>query len=859
MPSKKKMQFYNIIKEFGFPTSIRTIENTYKSECLLEGSELWNEAKDFEQEFNEELEKQNSNSPQYGKEQNADRYYRFEDIFLKHQKIFDSELYLLQMSVLMERDNSTKKIIRRILEEKGIPNATEDIIDALFVKDNNTISNLIQMFCVTGMNVKEAMKVAQFLKSDNLSTPNVYLPPSNKRNLDSLMNTIKNRLINSDVSIIEVFKPNLKNEDKTPTFNFNVINSQVNIGNTNFLLKKEKENQKRYDEARGEIDLDAEIQVLAPYDLSHIFRYKNLGVLFSDFLYNNALKRGEAEQTEVYSKEILDTVRNNLKYIDFDKLLLSILQAEYDKYGEDLYRFSYEEVQKLKRLSDKVRVLLENPKIEMTSDRFLETITFEKISASIDALNNSYIAGEFYSEEEINYLAQEYLSGKKDVKTLTPHEFKNVLRFTDGEILAMLKRNPDLLEYLIRNNIMEEAKKEKSDKDIRLFELIEKQGKISNKQLQILYDNKKLTAEYLRQLYIEKNKIDIEDIKFLKVFVPEEFFEDMVSTSELVELYLDKENQKERFNKYKNLYKLIKIDEKSIEEKNDLSNEILDQNLELLKEESIMELYTLGLITIDTVIDFTGGNIVEKLYLANELKPIDAKRLFYSGIITEDMLKAIMVNPTIDEGKKITLLYSTFPEIEDTEIMRNLEVYLREIPEGIQPFPSSSSKKTSDSRNRNKTEENTSENQFRKLKKAYEPRAKYRLLSIIDKEYEFKYNEKDGTAIFYFPNRDEYVIEKLYDKERKPATNVATYILSKDAYEQNKDKFYQEGRINISNLYALKLEKAKGVKRFIHTGWANSIIKYYDLDNQRKYSREQILEIQRLAEQVEKSKKEVER
>ena len=83
------------------------------------------------------------------------------------------------------------------------------------------------------------------------------------------------------------------------------------------------------------------------------------------------------------------------------------------------------------------------------------------------------------------------------------------------------------------------------------------------------------------------------------------------------------------------MYKILKIDDKTIEEKNDISEDILNQEIELLKDERIMELYTLGLITIDTVIDYTGGNTLKQLYLSNELKPIDARRLYYSGIIKE--------------------------------------------------------------------------------------------------------------------------------------------------------------------------------------------------------------------------------
>lgn len=852
MPSKKKMEFNNIVKEFGFPTSIRSIENTYKSDCLLEETALWREAKEFEQEFNEELERQSFNTSKYDKEQNADRYYKFQDIFLRHQKIFDAELYLLQMSILMERDSSTKQTIRGILENKGIPTASNEFIDALFVKDDKAISNLIQMLSMTGKNVKEAMKVAQFLKSNNISTPNVYLPVNNQRDLKSLINTVRNRLINSDVSIIEVFRSNSRNgvENEDTAFNFNVINSQVHIGNVNFISKKEKENQRRYNEALREIDLGTEIKKIAPYDLRHIFRYPNLGVLLADFLYTNSSDKDVGDK-------MLNTIKSNLRYIDFDKLLLSILQAEFDKYGEEVYKFSYEEAEWLKKLSDRIGILLGGKNVEMDSDRFFGGISYKELSSGIEELNNSYIAGKFYSKDELNFLAKDYIEGREDVQTLTIHEFKNVLKFTDNEVLQMLKRNPDLLDYLIRNNIMEDSKKE--DRDRRLFELIEKQERISDRQLQILYDNNKLKPEYLFQLYMGKNKIGIEEIKFLKDFVPEEFFEGMVNTTELVELYLENDNEKEKFDKYRKLYKTIEIDGKTIEERNNISDDILDKNIELLKEESIMELYTLGLITIDTVIDYTGGGTLKQLYLSNELKPIDAKRLFYKGIITEDMLKSIMLDSSIDEGKKITLLYSTFPEAEDTDVMRRLEVCLREVTEDVKTTPNQNGNLKGNKKEENKSEDDNSDSQFKKLKKAYEPRAKYRLLAIIDEEYKFTYNEKDGTAIFYFPNRDEYVIEKLYDKDRKPATNVATYILTKDVYEQNKDEFYQDGRINISSLYALKNNKVPGVKRFIHTGWANSMVKYYGLDNPKKYSREQILETKRLAEQVEKSKKEIER
>lgn len=862
MPSKKKLEFNNIVKEFGFPTSIERIKSTYKMECFDTDSQMYLDAEEFEDRLNEEIKKQNeSQNNEYGSDLGKKDYYEeFQKIFLDYPNIFNPEIYLLQMSVLMEKDLLAKEKIRAILKSRGLDNVPDEFVDELFFKDKEASSNLVQLLSQAKMNVKEAIRVTQYI--NEIADANVWLPTSNKRKMNSLMNTIKNRLMNSDVILIEV-----SNTDTS----LNVTNSQIHIGNEKFLKRKERETQKRYDETNREIYLKEKIGKLAPCDLKYIFRYDNLGAILAESMYlpdenvanieGKTISKDPITDRAYVQEDVVSMVKDNLRYVDFDKLLLTILQVEFDKYGENVYQFSYQEARNLKDLSEKIENLLSSNSIEIKSDRYYGGISFEKLKAGINELNRSYVSGQFYFEEEMNDLVEEYLHGKKDVETLSAYEFKESLRFTDGEILGMLNEKPTLLEYLIKNNILEnQSSKDKKGED-KLFELLEKQDKITGKQLQILYDNNKLSSEYLLQLYMEKNKIDLTAIDDLREIAEEQFWNDIVDTKKLIELYLskDEENSKEQFNKYRKLYKKIKIDDKTLEEKTEISNDILEESIELLKEESLIELYDLGLITIDTVIDYTGGNSLKKLYFSNELKPIDAKRLFYQGIITEDMLKSIMLDPIIDEGKKISLLYSTFPEVEDTEIMKKLEACLREVTENTRV--NGSIRKISNNKSKPDDKEIIAEpdDEIKKLKKAYEPRAKFRLLSAIDSEYKFRYNDKDGMAFFYFPNRDEYLIEKLYDKERKPATNVATYILSKDIFEQNKSNIIQDGKINISELYSLKREKSKGVKRLVHTGWASAIMKYYELDNERKYSKKQILQTKKLAEQVEKSKKEIER
>lgn len=861
MPSKKRIQFNNIIKEFGFPTDVEKIRCTYKDECFDENSQMSKLAEEFEERLDQEICWQNSN-PDYKIEEeigDQDLYERFQDIFLEYQEIFDPEIYLLQMSVLLEEDLNVFQKIRNIVNAKGLGMLPDQFIEQLFHKDTDAVSNFIQLLTEKGVSERTAINTAQVLQG--LPEESVWLPTSNKRSIQSLITTIKNRLVDSDVVLC-------RGSEQTATLN--ILNSQVYIGNKNYLHKRENENKKRYELASKELDLKEKIKKITPSDLKYVFKYDNLGrVIENGLQLTDELAEEIKDEAHVlrdpitnrpYSQEEIENVINSsLKYIDFDKLLLTILQIEFDKHGENIEDFSYDEIVELKSLSEKIKNLLGKGKasIKIPSDRFAGKRSFEEIYANIEELRSSYISGEFYTQDEINSVYELYITGERDVRELTPYEFKNVLKFTDGEILIMLNKDPTLLDYLIENNILDNDEKKSSKSSERILALVEKQDKITAEQLQTLYQKGLLTQEYLLKLYMTKNKVDIEDIQILKESIDEHFFDGMVSSSELIELYLDKDKKKEEFDKYRKLYKKIVIDGKTLEEKNNISVDILEQSMELLKDEYLLELNTLGLITIDTVIDYTGEQSIDKLFLSNQLKPTDARRLFYEGKISEEMLKKIMLDPTIDEGKKITLLYSTFPDVEDTEIMKRLEMCLREVKEN-----SITNAGTSKRHKKNEDpikDENDNDGVLKKLKRAYEPRAKYRLLEAIDDEYKFNYNVKDGTAIFFFPNRDEYLIEKLYAKGRMPATDTATYVLSKSLYEQNKDRIIQDGKINISELYALKKSNIKGIKRFVHTGWANGIVKYYDLDNPDIYSKKKIAEYKRLAEIVEKSKQEIER
>ena len=88
-----------------------------------------------------------------------------------------------------------------------------------------------------------------------------------------------------------------------------------------------------------------------------------------------------------------------------------------------------------------------------------------------------------------------------------------------------------------------------------------------------------------------------------------ENLEQIVSSENLVSLFLDKDRKKE-FVKYKDLYKALKISGKTAEEKQAVADEILEVSNELLNEDKMQELYKMGLIPLDTYIDFVGISAV---------------------------------------------------------------------------------------------------------------------------------------------------------------------------------------------------------------------------------------------------------
>ena len=117
------------------------------------------------------------------------------------------------------------------------------------------------------------------------------------------------------------------------------------------------------------------------------------------------------------------------------------------------------------------------------------------------------------------------------------------------------------------------------------------------------------------------------------------------------------------------------------------------------------------------------------------------------------------------------------------------------------------------------------------------------MIESLDSEYSQEFLE-DGHVVFYLPNAGKYIIEKLYERNNQNAYGAATYILDEGS-EKNNGKIIKDGKIIKKAL--INLRKEERVRKIIHTGWDNAICEYFDIEENRKYTDEQIDRIKELA------------
>ena len=663
------------------------------------------------------------------------------------------------------------------------------------------------------------------------------------------------RKLLSTIDVVDI----TTSENEDGEIEYSVSCSQEITSQKSELEEKNLKIQNQLEKIEDMLGLEKVLSFLRPRDIFDICKYKNLGDFLSKLLIEELGEHSERNLSDDidipdYTDEDLEKFKeiivDNAEYIEIDKMLILANAIYFNKHGENFEEFEYEDAIDLKNFTERVDFLLDKKKTILNSKRFEGKIDFKTVKQSVSDLYNHFIDGRFYTEEEINDLAQRMIQGTTSLSILTKEEFLNVMNFSTEERKLLIENNPSAIEYLINNELA-------TSEEIKAPIISGK--KTDSRQLFAIYSTGIISEEDIIDLYLDK-KIELEELQSLQKQITEEKdFSQIVSSKKLIELFLNQKDGKEEiFDRYRKLYKSIAIDGKDLEEQKRVANEILDYSLDLLEENKIYDLYHMGLLPIDTLVDFIGEKSVTELYSSRELKPVDARRLYDSNIISEEAITEVLKNKNISDSEKLVLIFSTFPNPEDIDIYQRLLSNLSDVAQSIYDKKGNKDTSHKDLKNIKPNNVSTPKIQQEDNRKTTDPCARWKLIAKIDSDYSQEYL-KDGHVIFYLPNNGKYIIEKLFTKDLRPAYGAATYILSENEFEKNENVIISKNsKVNRSVLPSLK-SQSDDIDKLVHTGWANAIVRYFDLENLEKYTENQIEEFKKIAEQVENSKKPLER
>lgn len=489
-------------------------------------------------------------------------------------------------------------------------------------------------------------------------------------------------------------------------------------------------------------------------------------------------------------EELKSIIINNIEYIDLDKMLILSGEIQYNKFLENIREKKFEDLIDLNSFIENIDSLLENKKIIVTLKRLNIKVNLELVKEKIDILYNHFINGKYYTNEEIKDLSQKIISGEVSVSILSKEEFIYIMKFTPEERKKIIANNSEAIEYFIKNQLATPEE---------LKEPIVSGESTNSKQLFAVFSTGIISGEEIVDLYINK-KIDLLDIKRLKKQLDDEkSISEIVSSKKLINLFLT--GKREEFLAYRNLYKALKIEGADTKTKNNISAEILEILGETLKDK-VYELYYMGLITYDSLKNSFKENS------SRILKPADIKNI--------DDLK-ILSDSEISNNEKVILLYSIYSDSEDNEIRDNLI---------------------------NKVLQN------QKINFDEETFKIWNLIKDLDSDYSQKYLKND-YIIFYLPNKEKYIIQKMFDSNLRNAYGAATYILDEIEFEKNRDLLItKDNKLNKIALINIEQEN-NAIKKILYSGKNNSIMKYFDMGTlNQQYTKEQLKTIKNIVKQV---------
>lgn len=502
-------------------------------------------------------------------------------------------------------------------------------------------------------------------KEDEILNSSILKAPLNKtkieqeiRDLKSNMQKIRKLSRDMDTYLAIV------NNEKGLSKNITVVSSREEISGFDFT-EKEKHNRELFDyidkklvEKNDEYGMKYALQTIEiadlvkvmPYDIAKAAEYKitnNSMAHGKEYIdkYKEKELKGEENDEEmnklddeykinVLLPEMRDTIEQVLKYIDLEKLLLIEIH-------------NLEQELNLLYSTDKV---LPNEKLQAarTVTMFLSNIigkdiilenedgiyTYNDAQNFIDRINseqNIYI-----TSEEAKTLKAQLLDGldleeaseetiiKVEMLSYTKDEFDTIMAGTKaGFEFGMI------MQELSEEQIMEKAYQHKDKWSDDLTKYFYSEGLLSIKSIIKLYSDGIVNAEFLKE-FSSENDIS-EELNLQKI--NEKYFA-------LKNQKEPKQEEVEQLERLIELYKLINIQEKTPEELEEISNSVMYEIAENFEDEKdIIFYYEKGLVTLETVVAWSGEKSIEELYNKSKITFEDLEHLYKLNKISKDLIQ----------------------------------------------------------------------------------------------------------------------------------------------------------------------------------------------------------------------------
>lgn len=463
--------------------------------------------------------------------------------------------------------------------------------------------------------------------------------------------------------------------------------------NINNLLVNEKEKNMGIGYALQFLEVDDLLLVL-PEDIAKAIMYKaisNTRITCKEEvekIENGNLKEEDIKEyrrlnNEVREKSIIPEIEKGIldtfKYIDLPKLLL-IGTYRFEEILED-DRLTIkgngiviiEDIIKniLKCIPNNTSVQIEN-KIDEQGKIEVIKYDYEDVKAllsRIDGENNLYL-----SKKESKDLMNRLLDGNT-LEGMTKEELLkiNMIDFNKKELLSFMKNSKENFAFAMEKLALSEK------------EIIEKVNECNNEYaksiVEYLLENNKISSKSAIELFYN-GTIDVE---LFKKFSNDIDILSEIDLNKIHERYLEikhKETNNENILKKQiELYKTIKITGRDKEELQEISDNIMYELAENFEDDKdLLFYYKNGLITLQTIIEWSGEKLIENLYNSSNINFQDIEELYKEKKVSQELIQKILLEMNFEPEKFMEYVLNGY--IGEKEIIKayeNGKIYEQEL------------------------------------------------------------------------------------------------------------------------------------------------------------------------------------